>query len=100
MAGIPVHVAAPSARTGTAATGRAGTGPNRALEDVGELTLEHDHAERNVRRPKDALFARRVEGALFARRVEDALLARSVSIMRSNKELDHLQRESGANQVG
>jgi hypothetical protein len=40
--------------------------------------LEHDHAERNVRRPKDALFARRVEDVLFARRVEDALLARSV----------------------
>src|SRR5476651_812918 len=34
---------------------------------------EHDHAGRNVRCPKDALFAR------------------SVSIMRSNKELDHFQ---------
>jgi hypothetical protein len=66
---------------------------------------EHDHAERHVRRPKDALFARRVEDALFARHVEDALFARhvedalfarhvedalfarSVWIMRSNKEL-------------
>jgi len=48
--------------------------------------LDHDHAGRNVRRPKDALSASRVEDALFARRVEDALSARSVSIMRSNKE--------------
>jgi hypothetical protein len=41
-------------------------GPNQAS---GPVALEHDHAERNVRRPKHALFARRVEDALFARSV-------------------------------